>query len=238
MVTPHAPRRNAAIALAVVATHAAAIWTLQSGWVMQEEVERVIPVSLLAATLPPPVAESPQGRPAAPRPEPEAKPPAPRPAQPAPAKLERSAPSGVTPKDQAPSAAPGAGAGAPSAAPQTLLHPDPAPVSLGPNLAQAAAPPAAAGLTLPSTDADHLRNPPPAYPALSRRLNEQGTVVHSVLIAADGRPVSARLVQSSGFDRLDKAAYIAVMQWRYVPGKRQGVPEAMRYEVPIKWVLE
>lgn len=91
---------------------------------------------------------------------------------------------------------------------------------------------------LPSSDADYLRNPKPVYPALSKRLNEQGTVIHSVLIAADGRPVSASLVKSSGFDRLDKAAYDAVMQWRYVPGKRQGVPEAMTFNVPIKWVLE
>lgn len=98
--------------------------------------------------------------------------------------------------------------------------------------------PAAPALQLPSTDADYLRNPKPAYPPLSKRLNEQGTVVHSVLIGADGQPVSARLVKSSGFDRLDKAAYEAVMQWRYVPGKRQGVPEAMTFNVPIKWVLE
>ena len=35
-----------------------------------------------------------------------------------------------------------------------------------------------------------------------------------------------------------KAAYEAVMQWRYVPGKRQGKPEAMTFNVPVKWALE
>jgi protein TonB len=29
-----------------------------------------------------------------------------------------------------------------------------------------------------------------------------------------------------------------VMQWRYAPGKRGGVPEAMWFVVPINFVLE
>jgi protein TonB len=45
-------------------------------------------------------------------------------------------------------------------------------------------------------------------------------------------------VKSSGFDRLDQAALIAVMRWRYTPGKRNGVPTAMSFNVPINWVLE
>ena len=63
-------------------------------------------------------------------------------------------------------------------------------------------------------------------------------MVHSVMIGVDGLPLSARLVKSSGFDRLDQAALIAVMRWRYTPGKRNGVPTAMSFNVPINWVLE
>ena len=100
------------------------------------------------------------------------------------------------------------------------------------------APPAAPQIQLPSSDASYLQNPKPAYPPLSKRLGEQGKVVHSVLIGVDGTPVSAKLVQSSGFPRLDEAAYAAVMRWRYVPGKRNGVVEAMSFNVPINWVLE
>ena len=73
---------------------------------------------------------------------------------------------------------------------------------------------------------------------MSRRLQEQGQVIHSVLIGADGLPINAKLVKSSGFDRLDEAAYKAVMRWRYVPGKINGVPTPMNYDVPIAWVLE
>ena len=62
--------------------------------------------------------------------------------------------------------------------------------------------------------------------------------MHRVWIGADGRPQKAELVRSSGFPRLDKASYDAVMSWRYVPGKRGGVPEAMWFNVPINFVLE
>jgi periplasmic protein TonB len=43
---------------------------------------------------------------------------------------------------------------------------------------------------------------------------------------------------SSGFQRLDDTAVQTVLRWRYVPGKRAGVPEAMWFNVPITFVLE
>lgn len=93
-------------------------------------------------------------------------------------------------------------------------------------------------MELPSSDADYLQNPRPVYPPMSKRLGEQGQAIHSVLIGTDGLPQSARLIKSSGFDRLDQAAYNAVMSWRYVPGKRNGLATAMSYNAPITWVLE
>jgi periplasmic protein TonB len=91
---------------------------------------------------------------------------------------------------------------------------------------------------LPSTDADYLQNPKPVYPALSRRMGEQGRVVVRVLIGADGTAQRAEVRSSSGFERLDQAALQTVLRWRYVPGKRAGVPEAMWFNVPINFVLE
>ena len=58
------------------------------------------------------------------------------------------------------------------------------------------------------------------------------------LIGVDGNAQQAELRQSSGFDRLDQAALETVRKWRYVPGKRGGVPEAMWFNVPIIFVLE
>jgi protein TonB len=91
---------------------------------------------------------------------------------------------------------------------------------------------------LPSSKADYLHNPPPDYPRMSKRLGEQGKVVLKVLIGTDGAPQKVELVTSSGFERLDKSALDAAMRWRYVPGKRGGVAEAMWYQVPIQFTLE
>ena len=54
-----------------------------------------------------------------------------------------------------------------------------------------------------------------------------------VLISATGEPIEAQLQTSSGYERLDQTALQTAMKWRYVPGKRNGVPEQMWAIVPI-----
>jgi protein TonB len=100
-----------------------------------------------------------------------------------------------------------------------------------------AAPAAPTKVDLPTTVADYQAKSPPVYPAMSRRMGEQGRVVMRVLIGADGVPQQAEVQQSSGHGRLDRAAADAVMRWRYVPGKRGGVPETMWFQVPIEFKL-
>ena len=125
--------------------------------------------------------------------------------------------------------------------PQPATAPAAAPVGVAPPVAAPAAPPAPPApvkVELPSSDADYLQNPRPAYPAISKRLGEQGKVLVRVYIGTDGTAQKAELRQSSGFDRLDQVALTTVQRWRYVPGKRNGVPEAMWFVVPINFVLE
>ena len=69
-------------------------------------------------------------------------------------------------------------------------------------------------------------------------MGEQGKVVLRVLIDAQGVPQQVELKQSSGYERLDQQALETVQRWRFVPGKRNGVPEAMWNLVPINFVLE
>ncbi|WP_367184574.1 energy transducer TonB [Tepidimonas sp.] len=59
-----------------------------------------------------------------------------------------------------------------------------------------------------------------------------------VRIEADGTASAAEIRTSSGFERLDQAALQTVLRWTYVPGKRDGVPQAMWYLIPIQFVLE
>lgn len=97
---------------------------------------------------------------------------------------------------------------------------------------------APAQIVPPSSSAAHLHNPAPPYPVLSRRLGEQGRVLLRVRIEADGSASAAQVYGSSGFVRLDQAAQQAVLRWRFVPGTRNGEPQAMWHLVPIHFVLE
>ena len=93
-------------------------------------------------------------------------------------------------------------------------------------------------VVLPSTDAEYLNNPTPPYPRISRRMGEQGTVVIRVFINTEGRAEKAEIRTSSGYTRLDDVALDTVKRWRFVPGKRAGVPEAMWFNVPVRFVLD
>ncbi|MFS2102921.1 energy transducer TonB, partial [Variovorax sp. Varisp85] len=99
------------------------------------------------------------------------------------------------------------------------------------------APPAPPAVQMPSSNADYLQNPKATYPAMSKRLGEQGKVIVRVLVGVDGLPKSAEVKKSSGFDRLDEAAVEYIMKCRFVPGKINGVVQAMSYDAPVNYVL-
>jgi periplasmic protein TonB len=231
----HSPRqaprlsRNAAIALVVVALHVGLLAALQSGLLMRAA-EIVVPAEMLVQLIEPspPKAEPP---PAAPLPEPPQKKTAPVQAAPAPAPKPRA----VEKAEPAPSAPAGVVNAPVEPAPITAV---PAPATAAPPAPLAPpAPPAPPVVQSPSSDADYLQNPKPQYPENSERLGEQGTSTIRVLIGTDGVPQKAEIGQSSGFNRLDRAALATVLRWRFVPGKRNGVPEAMWFSVPIVWKL-
>jgi protein TonB len=90
-------------------------------------------------------------------------------------------------------------------------------------------------LTAARFDADYLHNPAPAYPAQSRRLKEEGTVLLLVRVSAEGTPLSVEVRNSSGFERLDEAGLQAVRQWRFVPAKRGSENVAASVLVPIQF---
>lgn len=217
-------KRNLVIATSVVALHIAGLWALQSG-LLRRAIEVVVPAEILSEFISPPA-------PKAEAPQPVVKPqPTPTPAvrQPRPQPSAAPAPQLLAVADATPS---------PNAPTGTLSPQPPAPPIATPVAAAPPAPPAPPKVELPSSAADYLNNPKPAYPSLSKRMGEQGKVELRVLIGADGNPQKAEIKTSSGYDRLDQAALTTVMKWRYVPGKRGGVAETMWFTVPINFVLE
>ena len=84
-------------------------------------------------------------------------------------------------------------------------------------------------------------NTPPEeiYPAMSKRLGEEGTVVLLLSVNVEGRVTDAKVDQSSGFERLDEAASKeAVRSWRFLPGTRNGKPEAMQFRLKVTFSLK
>jgi periplasmic protein TonB len=90
----------------------------------------------------------------------------------------------------------------------------------------------------PRSDASGLNNASPTYPAMSRRLAEQGKVLLEVLILANGTVGEIKLKQSSGFKRLDDAALQTVKQWRFQPAKRGNQAIDYWYLQPISFSLD
>lgn len=171
----------------------------------------VLNVSLLAAATPP----APEPKIEPPRPRPVEKRPQPRP-QPVPAPL------------AAPEEAPAPAASAPVAIPAA----PPAPSIALP------APPAPALPTQPRFDADYLDNPKPAYPAISRRMGEEGKVVLRVQVAASGLPTEVTLHAGSGSPRLDQVALETVRRWKFVPARLGDEAVAASVLVPIVFSLK
>ena len=128
-----------------------------------------------------------------------------------------------------------------TAAPEPVLVPTPPPpapiVAALPPQPQPA-PAAPAPVIPPNVNADYLENPPPVYPALSRRIGEQGKVMLRVFVNARGTADKVELRASSGSSRLDDAALGAVKSWRFVPARQGGQAVAAWVLIPITFSLK
>lgn len=179
---------------------------------------RPLMVSLLTAAEPEPPKPLPQKPQALPRVEP---------VQPPPLLAAREeAPAPVTVPEPPPQPVP---------VPAVLPAPTPEPVRHA--VAAAPAAPAPAPVIPPRFDADYLDNPAPAYPSLSRRLGEQGRVLLRVFVGPDGAAAQVEIRESSGFERLDRAARDTVLRWRFVPARQGERGVAAWVLVPISFSI-
>ena len=78
----------------------------------------------------------------------------------------------------------------------------------------------------------------PEFPKASLRNEETGTTVVSFLVAVDGSVSSSKIVTSSGFRDLDKAAQQALGKCRFKPGMVDGKPQEGWHPVKYVWTLD
>ena len=196
----------------VVALHVLVFWALlQVNVVRLPEPLAVLTVDLIK----PPEIVKPPAPPTPPKPRPVEKRPEPRPVQ-QPVQL-------AAPEE--------------SPAPSSVAVP-PAPTFIEPAPPAPPTPPAPARTVQPRFDADYLENPKPPYPALSRRMGEEGRVVLRVHVRADGTVDEVQLHASSGSPRLDQSALDTVRRWKFVPARRGDDPVAASVLVPIVFSLK
>jgi TonB family protein len=90
--------------------------------------------------------------------------------------------------------------------------------------------------TLASTSAQAVTSPPhldpsginlqPNYPASALPNHEQGAVIVNADVTEKGRVRRVILLQSTGFDDLDRAGVAAILGWRFIPAVNDGTPVA------------
>lgn len=204
----------------VAALHVVALAALLSVKPVAEAVGLPQPllVSLLSATEPEPPTVPPKPLPARPQA-----------ARPAPA------PPVLAAREEAP--APIAIAAPPELAPVPVVLPAPTPTPERPVAVATPAPLAPAPIVPPRFDADYLDNPAPPYPNLSRRLGEHGRVLLRVFVSPDGAAMQVEIRESSGYERLDKAARDTVQRWRFVPAKQGDHGVSAWVLVPISFSI-
>jgi protein TonB len=79
---------------------------------------------------------------------------------------------------------------------------------------------------------------PPEYPAISRRMGEEGKLILRVELDENGHIDNAKVLNSSGYERLDAAALSAVKSWQCNPSLRDGQPVRAVALQPFNFVLQ
>jgi protein TonB len=85
---------------------------------------------------------------------------------------------------------------------------------------------------------DYLKNPRPSYPELALRRHEEGVVLLTVKVTAEGRAANVKIKKSSGFPLLDDAAVAAVRNYEFEPARIGPLAFASEIEVPVHFELK
>jgi protein TonB len=89
---------------------------------------------------------------------------------------------------------------------------------------------------LPAMKDDRFRNRPPIYPTEAQTLGQNGTVVVMIHVSEIGVATGADVIESSGFEVLDRAAVAAVLKWHFHPAMKEG--RSVPFDMPFRFVFE
>jgi len=81
-------------------------------------------------------------------------------------------------------------------------------------------------------------NPPPTYPRIARIRGYQGDVMLDVLVNMNGTVGDLKVIKSSGYPLLDRAAKSSVKNWLFEPGMIGKKKVKMWVRVPIRFELK
>jgi periplasmic protein TonB len=203
---------------AIIVLHIAFFYALQSGLIRQavEAIPKEVVVSFITPERTP-EAPKPQPQPPVPKTVPVVKKSVTPPPAPTPVVNNTPSPQAIT----VPAAPPSPPAPPESAAP-----------------AVAAAPPVSSGPRTVTNGIEYLQAPKPEYPAMSRRMNEEGKAILRVLVNEKGRAERVEVQTSSGSARLDEAARQAVLRAVFKPFIEDGKAVAAFAIIPIRFQLD
>ena len=96
----------------------------------------------------------------------------------------------------------------------------------------------ALGAVVPPAPDTRFQNVAPSYPEAARLRGETGTVGLELSVDAEGRVTAVNVARSSGSPMLDAAARRAVVEWRFRPAARDGVPVAGSIRTSVHFRLQ
>jgi len=82
-----------------------------------------------------------------------------------------------------------------------------------------------------------IAQPPPRYPEVSRRMEQEGTVFVKMLVNLDGTVMRVVVVRSSTYPSLDTAAVEAAWNWKFSPAIQNKKPVRVWVAAPLKFEL-
>ena len=81
-----------------------------------------------------------------------------------------------------------------------------------------------------------IYDPEPEYSEEARKVKQQGTVILSLIVDAQGRPRNIHIARALGMG-LDEKAVEAVSKWKFNPGTKDGKPVAVKINVEVAFRL-